>query len=101
MSKSLRDRSLDEVLADVREVASIGTQDQIKSVMAVVAKASQEVGDSVAAAAKEIGAFNNSTTELTKQLITLNRRLLWVNVLIALGTVAAAVAALTKGCGSS
>ena len=102
----LRQQSIEQALERVQALAAVGSADQIRSVMAVLARCTVELADAlhtavgaiataseqVRATAQEVSAFNRSTTSLTKQLIRLNRILTWATVLIALGTLAAAVA---------
>ena len=55
-----------------------------------------ELGDALSTATREIRDFNQSTSELTTQIIALNKRLVLATIVIALATaVAAGVAVLT------
>ena len=108
VDKSIRDRTIDEVLEDVQGLAAVASQGQIKSLLAVLARCTIEVADSLGSnsaeirnaseevrlTASEVHAFNSSTTELTKQIIRLNQRLTWATFAIAMGTAVGAGAAL-------
>ena len=92
--RPIREETFDEVLARVQTLGSLASETQIRSVLRVVAKSAVEVADPLTQAAKEIREFNDSTTHLTKQIITLNRRVLCATWVIAVATTVAALAAI-------
>ena len=98
--KPIREWTMDEALADVQALAALGSDTQVRSALRVVAKSAIEVAEPLALAAAEIRAFNCSTTKLTKEIITLNRRLLFAGRVIAVatvvGTAVAVIAAVLK-----
>jgi hypothetical protein len=83
----LRDKSLDELLEAVKPLSGVGISDeQVRSVLAVIAKSALELNAGLTAAATE-------SDKLTRQLIRLNRSLTVATWVIAAGTVLLVVAA--------
>jgi hypothetical protein len=98
---SIRDKSLDEWLAVVQGLATVGDAGQVRSIMTVVAKCTQELTDGLATAAAEAKRLTDTTAEfntqaghLNEQLVRLNRSLTWATWVIAVGTVLVAGAAI-------
>ncbi|HUU39491.1 MAG TPA: hypothetical protein VMW42_00975 [Desulfatiglandales bacterium] len=92
--QSIRDKSIEEILENVLGLAAVASQAEVKSVMAVIAKCTIDLGENLAETSKQIQEFNSSTTALTKQVIRLNRVLTWATIVIAAATLAAAVTAI-------
>src|SRR2546426_8247136 len=77
----LLNKSLDELLEDVKPLSGMGVSDeQVRSVLAVVAKCARELTDALTAAGTESG-------KLTQQLVRLNRSLTSATWVIAGATV--------------
>jgi len=77
----LLNKSLDELLEDVKPLSGMGVSDeQVRSVLAVVAKCAREPTDALTAAGTESG-------KLTQQLVRLNRSLTSATWVIAGATV--------------
>src|SRR5438552_18155504 len=86
--KPIREWTMDEALADVQALAALGPDTQVRSALRAVAKSAIEVAEPLALAAAEIRAYNCSTTNLTKEIITINRHLSFASIVIAVATVA-------------
>jgi hypothetical protein len=106
--ENLRNESIEQVLERVQALTSVASQDQVQSVMALLARCTiessknlRETSTEIRQAADQIHHFNTSTTELTKQIIRLNRLLTWATVVIAFGTLAATAAFITIFCTKS
>lgn len=89
----LPNKTLDEWLAEVQGLQTVGDANQVRSVMAVVAKSALELTTGLAAAATEVrrltdttATFNEGAGKLTEQLVRLNRSLTWATWVIARGT---------------
>lgn len=103
--EDLRNQSIEKLLNDVQGLAIAGMDERMKSVMALVARLTIEISDKLSetstevnsasreirATSTEIQRFNESTSKLTTQLIRLNCVLVWATVVIAIGTLSAAV----------
>lgn len=83
---------LKNAVRDVQAVAAVGSEGQMRSVMNVFAESAIVVAGGLSAATDEIRSFSESTTQLSEQVLTLNKRLLSATWAIAAGTGAAAVA---------
>lgn len=72
MAATLRDRTLDDLLANVQELATVASRDQIKSVMAVFARCTIEVADQTRQLSEDVNdaktVLGQRLTELTGQL---------------------------------
>ena len=98
--KNLRDQPIELLLERVIGLGTAGGKTEVQAVLAVIARCAIEVSstlDNAAtkldATADEIRGFNESTTELTNQIIRLNKRLLLATVVIAVASALAAIAA--------
>jgi hypothetical protein len=88
---NLRDKSLDQTVAGV---LNTGHSEQMRSIMAVVARSAIELSDGLGAAAKEVrhltdstATFNAEAGKLTQPLVRLNRSLTQATWAIAGGTI--------------
>jgi hypothetical protein len=74
MVSSLRDQTLDELLANVQELATVASRDQIRSVMAVIARCTIEIADQTRQLSEDVNqakiVLGQRLTELTVQLKT-------------------------------
>jgi hypothetical protein len=86
-------KSLDDLLRDVQGLTTVGSDRQVRSILAVLAKCTVQLQDGMASTTKEVAAFNASTTALSKQLIRLNRVLVCATVVAAVATLAGSIAA--------
>lgn len=72
MAGTLRDRTLDDLLANVQELATVASRDQIRSVMAVFARCTIEVADQTRQLSEDVNhartVLGERLTELTEQL---------------------------------
>jgi len=98
---SIRDRTLEQWLAGVEGLTTVGDAGQVRSIMAVVAKCTQELTDGLAVASTEVKRLTDSTAQfnaqagrLTEQLVKLNRTLAWATWVVAIGTLLVAGAAI-------
>ena len=76
-NKDLEEKTWDEVIHDVQGMSAAASQGQMRSIMAVPAKAAIELGGA-------LRDFNNSTARLTRVLIVLEVILSAATVLIAI-----------------
>jgi len=94
-------RRIDAALADVQQLAAVGSAGQVRSLMRVFAEASLAVAEELQSTATEIRHFNESMTafntsagKVSDQLVKLNRRLTAATWVIAFATGLAAVGAI-------
>ena len=97
----LKDKSLDQWVAEVQGLSAVGDSRQVRSIVAVVAKCTLELTDRLAEASGEVrcltdstAAFNTEAGKLTEQLVRLNRSLTWATWVVAGGTLLVASATL-------
>ena len=89
--RSLENQSLDELLGRVQGLTAMAAASEIQSIMAVFAKCTLELSKVVGSTSTEIRNFNESTTNLTMQIIRLNKVLVVATIV---GTVAAIMGAI-------
>lgn len=92
------DPTLRERCANIMQSATVPIQEKYKDVAQVLAECSMDLAKALGETSAEIGAFNKSTTELTKQIIRLNRLLLAASCIGVLGTLALAAIAIAQFC---
>ncbi len=94
--ESIENQSLDQLLKGVQGLSAMGAAAEVRSIMAVFAKCTQELGKSIGSASAEIRRFNDSTTKLTEQIIRLNRILVAATVVAAVAAIIGAIATLSN-----
>ena len=83
---NLDELTMQEVVDRVQNVQTVGSQEQIQSVMAVIAKCALELGKDLKNASTELKRFNRSTTRLTWVIIALDACLVIATVVGAIAT---------------
>jgi len=92
---------VEKAIAEVQALSTVGTKSQLQSIMNVVGESSLTVAEGLESTAAEIRRFNEAiatanttTSRVSDQLMTLNRRLLVATWVAAVATVLAAAAGL-------
>lgn len=94
--ESIENQSLDQLLKGVQGLSAMGADAQMRSITAVFAKCTLELGKSIGSASEEIRRFNNSTTKLTEQIIRLNKILVAATVVGAVAAIIGAISTLSN-----